>query len=79
MDELQKMLAKRKKSSSKGKSGEGKMKALKGLRSMMNKMMGGAMDKNMKNRVTVMAKDKAGLKKGLDKAEEMLDSESSKK
>jgi len=52
---------------------KGKMSALKGLHGMASEMMGDDL-KNMK-KVTVMAKNKKGLKKGLDKAEELLDSD----
>jgi len=56
-----------KKSSSKAK---GKMAALKGLHKMASNMMGEDMASMKK--VSVMAKDKKGLKKGLDTAEKML-------
>lgn len=49
---------------------KGKMAALKGLHKMASDMMGADM-KGMK-KVSVIAKDKKGLKKGLDKAEDML-------
>lgn len=49
---------------------KGKMAALKGLHKMASDMMGADM-KGMK-KVSVMAKDKKGLKKGLEKAEDML-------
>lgn len=52
---------------------KGKMAALKGLHKMASDMMGADMA-NMK-KVSVMAKDKKGLKKGLEKAEEMLGDE----
>ena len=54
---------------------KGKMAALKGLHKMASDMMGADMA-NMK-KVSVMAKDKKGLKKGLEKAEEMLGDEDS--
>jgi hypothetical protein len=54
----------------------GKMAALKGLHKMASDMMGADMA-NMK-KVSVVAKDKKGLKKGLDKAEEMLDTDDEK-
>ena len=56
---------------------KGKMAALSGLRDMASKMMGDDLDKMKK--VTVMAKDKKGLKAGLDKAEDMLTSKKKKK
>jgi hypothetical protein len=49
---------------------KGKMAALKGLHKMASDMMGDDM-KSMK-KVSVVAKDKKGLKKGLEKAEELL-------
>ena len=52
---------------------KGKMAALKGLHKMASDMMGADM-KGMK-KVTVMAKDKKGLKKGLDKAEDIIESD----
>lgn len=57
-----------KKPSSKAK---GKMAALKGLHRMASDMMGEDMASMKK--VSVMAKDKKGLKKGLEKAEKMID------
>lgn len=63
------MEKKDKKESSKKK---GKMAALKNLRKAMMDEMGG---EGMK-KVSVMAKDKKGLKKGLDKAKEILGGES---
>jgi len=51
----------------------GKMSALKNLHKMVSDMMGG--DLAGMKKVSVMAKDKKGLKKGLDKAEEMLEDE----
>lgn len=59
---------KKEKSSSKAK---GKMAALKGLHKMASDMMGADMA-GMK-KVSVIAKDKKGLKKGLNKAEEIVD------
>jgi len=59
-----------KKSSSKAK---GKMAALKGLHRNMSDMMGSQLSGLKK--VSVMAKDKKGLKKGLEKAEDMLEGE----
>jgi len=59
-----------KKPSSKSK---GKMAALKGLHKMASEMMGADMA-NMK-KVSVIAKDKKGLKKGLNKAKQMLGDE----
>lgn len=56
-----------KKPSSKAK---GKMAALKGLHKMASNMMGEDMASMKK--VSVMAKDKKGLKQGLNKAESML-------
>lgn len=57
----------KKKVSSKAK---GKMSALKSLHKMASDMMGADMA-GMK-KVSVMAKDKKGLKKGLEKAEEIV-------
>lgn len=59
-----------KKSSAKIK---GKMSALKGLHKMASDMMGGDL-KGLK-KVTVMSKNKKGLKAGLEKAEELLGDE----
>jgi len=50
---------------------KGKMSALSELRDMASSMMGGDMDELKK--VTVAAKDKKGLKKGLEKAKQILD------
>ena len=52
---------------------KGKMAALQGLHEMASDMMGSDL-KDMK-KVSVVAKDKKGLKKGLEKAEDMLDSD----
>lgn len=58
---------------------EAKMSVLKELRKMASEMMGGdfkkGMDEHMAGmqKVSVAAPDKEGLKKGLDKAEELLD------
>lgn len=49
---------------------KGKMAALKGLHKMASDMMGADM-KGMK-KVSVIAKDKKGLKKGLEKAEDII-------
>lgn len=65
-------MKKEKKQSNKAK---GKMSALKGLHKMASEMMGSGLS-GMK-KVSVMAKDKKGLKKGLDKAEDMIDPEDS--
>ena len=62
------MKKKAEKESSKKK---GKMAALKGLHRMASDMMKGDL-KGLK-KVSVMAKDKKGLKKGLEKAEDMLE------
>jgi hypothetical protein len=51
----------------------GKMAALKGLHKMASDMMGADMA-GMK-KVSVIAKDKKGLKKGLEKAEKMVGDE----
>ena len=61
-----------KKKSSKAK---GKMSALKNLHRMASDMMGEDMKKGMgkMKAVSVMAKDKGGLKKGLQKAEDLVD------
>lgn len=58
----------KKKESSKVK---GKMSALKGLHKMASDMMGSELSGLKK--VSVLAKDKKGLKKGLKKAEDMMD------
>jgi len=63
-------MKKEKKASNKAK---GKMAALKGLHKMASDMMGADMA-GMK-KISVMAKDKKGLKKGLEKAEKMVDPE----
>lgn len=60
-------MKKDKKSSSKK---VGKMAALKGLHKMASDMMGA--DVAGMKKVSVMAKDKKGLKKGLDMAEKMV-------
>ena len=49
---------------------KGKMAALQGLHKMASDMMKG--DLAGMKKVSVMAKNKKGLKKGLEKAEEML-------
>lgn len=49
----------------------GKLAALKGLRNMASDMMGG--DLAGLKKVTVAAKDKMGLKQGLDKAKMLVD------
>lgn len=63
-------MSKDKKKSSKA---VGKMAALKGLHKMASDMMGG--DLASMKKVSVMAKDKKGLKAGLKKAEEVVDDE----
>lgn len=50
--------------------GKGKMAALKGLHKMASDMMGA--DVSGMKKVSVMAKNKNGLKKGLKKAEEIV-------
>lgn len=50
---------------------KGKMSALKGLHRMASDMMGEPLAGLKK--VSVMAKDKKGLKKGLKKAEDLMD------
>lgn len=52
---------------------KGKLSALQGLHEMITEMMGDDLKKG--KQVTVVAKDKKGLKKGLNKAEELLDEE----
>ncbi len=65
-------MAKEEKDDKKGSSKKkGKMAALKNLHRMASDMMGRDMGKVKK--VSVMAKDKAGLKKGLEKAEDLVD------
>jgi hypothetical protein len=59
-----------KKSSNKAK---GKMAALKGLHKMASDMMGS--DLAGMKKVSVLAKDKKGLNKGLDKAKQILDAD----
>lgn len=52
---------------------KGRMSALKNLHKMASKMMGEDMEGIKK--VSVIAKDKSGLKKGLNKAEDILEGE----
>lgn len=54
----------------------GKMSALKGLHKMASDMMGADMGDLKK--VSVVAKDKKGLKKGLDMAEKLMGKKNSK-
>jgi hypothetical protein len=63
----------KKKESKKSAKAVGKMSALKGLHKMASDMMGSDL-KGIK-KVSVIAKDKKGLKKGLEKAEDMIDPE----
>lgn len=60
-------MKKEKKQSNKAK---GKMSALKGLHKMASDMMGN--DMSSMKKVSVMAKDKKGLEKGLDTAKKMM-------
>lgn len=56
---------------------KGKLAALSGLRDMASQMMGD--DLSEMKKVTVMAKDKKGLKAGLEKAEDLMGSKKKKK
>ncbi len=73
MKELMEML-KNKKKAKKSPSMDSKMEVLKELQDMLSGVMGE--DLSELKKVTVAAKDKKGLKAGLEKAEEMLGSES---
>lgn len=61
----------KKKESKKSPKAVGKMAALKGLHKMASDMMGS--DLAGMKKVSVIAKDKKGLKKGLEKAEKIID------
>ena len=64
-------MAKKEKESKKSSKVVGKMAALKGLHKMASDMMGS--DLAGMKKVSVMAKDKKGMKAGLKKAESMMD------
>lgn len=71
MDDIKKMLGKKDKKPDNMEK-DAKLSALKNLRNEMSQMMQGNLGEKM-NKVTVAAKDKEGLKKGLEKAEEILE------
>lgn len=58
-----------------GMQKEAKLSVLKHLRQMASDMMGDDVKNGMMKKVTVAAPDKAGLKQGLEKAEEMMGEE----
>lgn len=70
MKELSEMLKNKKKDKKMSKSMEDKMEILQQLKEMASGMIGS--DLSELKKITVAAKDTDGLKKGLEKAEEML-------
>lgn len=72
MKDLMEMLKNKKKSKDMSKGMETKMEMLQQLKDLATQMMGGDLEGLKK--VTVAAKDDQGLKSGLEKAKELLNS-----
>lgn len=75
MEDLKKLMGKKKKDEPDKSHIEAKMKVLQELRDMMAQLMGDGMMKNHEEmrKVAVMAKDKPGLLEGLQKAEDIVE------
>lgn len=76
LSDMKKMMQKKEDDSSNPAQKDAKLSALKDLRKMASDMMGDDLKNGMNKKVVVAAKDQAGLEKGLDKAKEIVSSNS---